>query len=188
MPTALYNTKTFSQVWDEVDKFKEDWEGTIFDREETSDVDLDLFYYLMYARFGNNPIANLDVNQWKYKVFATLFKYGPTWAKRLEIQKKLRGLTDAELVTGETLISNAAENPNTVPGTNTDEELTYINAQRVSKNKRTKLSAYSNLLDLLENDVTEEFLYKFDSLFKAFYLPENPLLYETDTSNEEGEE
>ena len=186
MPTPMYNTKTFTQVWDEASKFTEDWEGTPFDREETSEIDLELFYYLMYARYGNNPIANMDVNQWKFKVFSTLFKYGPTWAKRLDIQKKLRQLTEAELVTGETLISNAAENPNTVPGTNTDEELTYINAQRVSKNKRTKLSAYSNLLDLLDTDVTEEFLIKFDPLFKAFYLPENPLLYETDTN--EGEE
>ena len=35
-------------------------------------------YYLLYAKYGNNFITNLDENQWIYKVFSTIFKYGPT--------------------------------------------------------------------------------------------------------------
>ena len=45
------------------------------------------------AKYGNNPIANKDINQFKYKLFSTVFMYGPTWAKRLDIQKILRFFT-----------------------------------------------------------------------------------------------
>lgn len=181
--TPQYNTKLFTEIWDNYEDFKSELDASPFGTAITDDSK-ELAFYLLYARYGNNPIANMDENQWRFKVFSVIFQYGPTWEKKLDIQKKLRELTDNELATGDTTITNAADNPNTVPSTQALDELTYINAQRVNKEKRSKLSSYGILLQLLENDVTEEFIRRFEHLFKAFVLSENPLLYITETEGE----
>ena len=94
-----YNTKTFCDVWDELAKFKDDFEGSPFDGAISSDGE-ELLYYLLYGKYGNNPIANLDENQFKYKVFSIIFEYGPTWEKRLDIQKTLRNMSLQDILAG----------------------------------------------------------------------------------------
>lgn len=72
-----YETKTFCDVWDEADAFKDDLADSPFAGVLTS-TNQTLLYYLLYAKYGNSPIANRDENQFKYKVFGTIFQYGPT--------------------------------------------------------------------------------------------------------------
>ena len=105
--------------------------------------------------------------------------YGPTWEKRLEIQKELRNLNIEELQKSATAIYNHSYNPSTEPSTQTLEELRTINDQNVTKHKRSKTDAYALLLSLLETDVTEEFLSKFKKLFIQVVSPELPLWYLT---------
>ena len=95
-----YETKTFCDVWDECDKFLEDLDDSPF-ADSISVANQTLLYYLLYSKYGNSPIANRDENQFKYKVFGTIFSYGPTWEKRLDIQSTLRGLTEANILAGE---------------------------------------------------------------------------------------
>ena len=269
-------------------------------------------YYLLYARYGNTPIANYDQTQWKYKMFSIIFQYGPTWEKRLGIQTTLRGLQVSDLVdngsfhelfshsasetssktgsdnntrtlnttetntgtasvantgtdttastgtqsvshtgtvgtTGETEdIKNHAYNPSTSPAQNAYIPLSYINEQHATKNDANstvtnnltdattndlqnqtthnttstttndlsradtgtitdarsvsdtaeanntsqnetttvmtagKLKAYEKLLELLETDVTGEFINKFKVCFKQFVMPERRMIYVTD--------
>lgn len=141
-------------------------------------------FYLLYAKYGNNPIANRDVNQFKYKVFSTIFQYGPTWSKRIEIQEKLRALSEDDLIKGSKAIYNSAQNPSTKPSTSSLEELEYINAQNTTNYKKSKMDAYTQLWDLLATDVTSEFLNKFKNLFKTFVLNERPLVYVTEVEEE----
>lgn len=141
-------------------------------------------FYLLYAKYGNNPIANRDVNQFKYKVFSIIFQYGPTWSKRVEIQEKLRALSEDDLIKGSKAIYNSAQNPSTKPSTSSLEELEYINAQNTTNYKKSKMDAYTQLWDLLATDVTSEFLNKFKNLFKMFVLNERPLVYVTETEEE----
>ena len=42
------------------------------------------------------------------------------------------------------------------------------------------MDAYVQLLDLLDTDVTEEFITKFRKCFKTFVAPENPLVFVTE--------
>lgn len=84
-----YDTKLMTEVWDSAAKFVTDYKNvgiptTITDQNATT------LYYLLYARYGNTPIANYDENQFKYKIFSVIFQYGPTWEKRLQIQGALR--------------------------------------------------------------------------------------------------
>ena len=57
-------------------------------------------------------------------------------------------------MTGSKQIYNHANNPSTEPGTDTDEELAYINDQNTTKNKKSKLDAYALYNEVLKNDVT----------------------------------
>lgn len=177
-----YNTVLFNDVYEDVDTFLEDYQNNGINT-TISDTSATTLFYLLFARYGNNPIANYDITQFKYKLFAIIFQYGPTWEKRLDIQTKIRGLSDEEIMFGGKAIYNHAYNPSSAPSTDTLEEINYINDQNTTKHKKSKLEAYSLLNDLLENDVTEFFLDKFKYLFKQFVAPENPLLYITEEEN-----
>ena len=92
-----YDTKLMTDVWSQASDFLTDYQNagiptTISNQNATT------LYYLLYARYGNTPIANYDENQWKYKMFSVIFQYGPTWEKRLDIQTTLRGLEIADLI------------------------------------------------------------------------------------------
>lgn len=309
-----YDTKLMTEVWSQASEFLTDYQNagiptTISNQNATT------LYYLLYARYGNTPIANYDENQWKYKMFSIIFQYGPTWEKRLDVQNTLRGLQISDLVdngsfhelfshsasesssktgsdnntrtlnttekntgtsavantgtdttdstgtqgvvhtgtvgtTGETEdIKNHAYNPGTAPAQNAYSPLNYINEQNATKNNanstvtnnltdtttnnlqnqtthnttstttndlsradtgtikddRTitdsanaentsqnetttvmtagKLKAYEKLLELLETDVTGEFINKFKVCFKQFVMPERHMIYVTEDND-----
>ena len=306
-----YDTKLMTEVWNSASEFLTDYQAagiptTISNQNATT------LYYLLYARYGNTPIANYDENQWKYKMFSIIFQYGPTWEKRLDVQNTLRGLQISDLIdngsfhelfshsgsesssktgsdnntrtlnttekntgtasvantgtdttastgtqsvshtgtvgtTGETEdIKNHAYNPSTSPAQNAYSPLNYINeqnatknnanstvtnnltdattndlqnqtthnttstttndlsradtgtikddrtitdsasAENTSKNETTtvmtagKLKAYEKLLELLETDVTGDFISKFKICFKQFVMPERTFIYVTE--------
>lgn len=179
-----YGTKLFSEIYYNIGPFKNDY-NNIGIPATISDTSVTTLFYLLYARYGNNPIANWDVEQWKYKIFSVIFQYGPTWEKRLDIQSKLRNMTEDDLMTGSKAIYNHAFNPSSAPSTGSLTELEYINDQNTSNNRRGKLDGYALLWSLLETDVTEEFLGKFRPCFKQFVRPEKPILFVTDLDEEE---
>ena len=181
-----YSTVTFTDVWDNIDDFKFDlanspFGGCIHQGETAGGVtypdNVALVFYLLYARYGNNPIANRDINQWKFKVFSVMFQYGPTWEKELSIQKEVRALNIEDLRKGTTNIINNAVNPSTTPSTQDTNELPYVTQQNVSKNTRSIADGYALLLSLLKDDVTEVFLKRFQKLFLTIVQPELPLWY-----------
>ncbi len=195
-----FNTKLFCEIWNNVDSFKNDYKTSpLYDyvaatqstpaqlNNSLTDENINKLFYLLYARYGNNPIANLDETQFKFKVYSTIFEYGPNWQKELDIQNKLRNLSEEEMQKGQFAIYNQAYHDATEPSTNTTEELGYINNQNTSRMKKGKLNAYNDLLLLLKTDVTKRFIDKFANLFKKF-LYTKPVLFVTDIQEEEGEE
>ena len=306
-----YDTKLMTEVWSSATDFLTDYQAAGIPT-TISTANATTLYYLLYARYGNTPIANYDENQWKYKMFSIIFQYGPTWEKRLNIQDTLRGLQISDLVdngsfhelfshsgsetssktgsdnntrtlnttekntgtstlantgtdttastgtqdvahtgtvgtTGETEdIKNHAYNPGTAPAQNAYSPLNYINEQNATKNSADstvtnnltdtttnnlqnqtthnttstttndlsradtgtitdaraitdsaeaannsknetttvmtagKLKAYEKLLELLETDVTGEFISKFKICFKQFVMPERTFIYVTE--------
>lgn len=179
-----YRQVTFTDVWEDVNSFINDYNSngiqTTINRQTATTL-----YYLLYSRYGNSVIASSDTNRFKYDVFATIFSYGPTWEKRLELQEKLRDISDDDLFTGATQIYNHAYNPGTSPSTSTLDELPAINEQNTSKHRKDKLSAYAMLISLLETDVTESFLNKFRKLFLIIVQPELPLWYSTEVIDDD---
>lgn len=173
-----YRQVKFTDVYPDADTFVTDYNESALPTTISNDTATTL-YYLLYSRYGNSVIASSDTNRFKYDLFATIFSYAPTWEKRLDVQEKLRKLTDAELITGQTTINNHSFNPSTAPSTSTLDELTTINEQVTQKGKRDKLTAYTELSRALWTDVTEQFLDKFQKLFLIILQPEIPLWYAT---------
>ena len=176
-----YRTRKFTDIYDNVNDFLEDYSDNGLPM-LVDTTNMTTLFYLLYARYGNSTIASSDENQFKYKLFSIVFQYGPTWAKRLEIQDKIRNLTEDELRESAKALYNHSYNPSTLPSTDTVDELLTINEQNVTKHRRSKTDAYALLNDLLETDVTEEFISKFKKLFITIVEPELPLWY---VSNEE---
>ena len=186
-----YDTKLFCEIFDSATKFVSEYKNSgLYDatsghlNNSLSNRDATTLFYLLYARYANNPIANLDENQFKYKVWATIFQYGPAWAKKLDIQNKLRELTDDEIRLGSKAIYNHAFNPSTDPSTASLEELTAINEQNTTNFKKSKIEGYMGLWQLVVSDVTNEFIKKFEKLFKLFVTPERTWIYKTDIAED----
>lgn len=290
-----YDTKLMTEIWDSASDFISDYQSVGIPT-TISTANATTLYYLLYARYGNTPIANYDETQFKYKIFSVIFQYGPTWEKRLSVQQTLRDMTLSDLTDNGSLaelfshtasnnttkngtdnnyrtyqesgtntgtvgvatmgnsssthnntvntdnstedIKNHAYNPSTTPAMSTYAPLSYINEQHANKNvldgttqqsettsgetsnsttttnnladaksgnvsdARTiadsvagqeasnnnttttmtagKLKAYEKLLELLDTDVTGEFISKFKICFKQFVMPERTWIYVTE--------
>ena len=180
-----YRTKKFGDVWSTPNDFIKDYLGNGVPATIPTDISNGAdqgsvinLYFLLYARYGNDVIASSDLQRFKMSLFSIIWQYGPNWAKNLEIQSKLRKLTDAEITQGSVQIYNQADNPSTDPSTDTSEFLQYVKTQNTSINKKGKLEGYALLDSLLKRDVTQEFLNRFKPLFKTVVEPEELLLYE----------
>ena len=157
-------TLKFREVYNNVTDFYNDY-TTMGIPTTITQPNLNTLFYLLYAKYGNSHFANEDLVQSKLKIFSTIFKYGPTWEKKLSIQADIRALTITELQEGAKQIVNHANNPNTAPSTSALEELEFIDEQHQTNYKRNKIDAYSSLWSMLATDVTEEFLSKFRNIF-----------------------
>ena len=136
-------------------------------------------FYLLYANYGNNQINSTDLTRWKYKLFSLIYQYGPVWEKKLDIQTKLRNLTDDQLITGSKDIFNHAMNPATTVRNN--EEIDFINEQNMTLRKKYILDGYANLEALLEDNITSEFINRFKSLFRPIVQPDNSVRFTADS-------
>lgn len=190
-PQSLYGrnfrTKTFTQIWDNAEDFVNEYHDlgipvTIDDESATT------LYYILYSRYANEHIASSDPNRFKYELFTIIWQYGPNWVKKLDVQKKLRELSENELLEGSRQIYNNATNPSNYPANFAEDELQYINNQNVAKNRKGKLEGYALLLSLLEDDVTETFIKRFKKLFLTVVYPEAPLWYISEEIEDEENE
>lgn len=191
-----YRTRTFCDIFPSETDFVNFYNQSPLKPEVFKDDYVSKLYYLLYAQYGNSHIANRDENQFKFGVMSTIFMYGPTWAKRLEIQNILSKMDIEELRKGNRTVFNHSINPsepiysmnsaNQVVnnGTETDIELPTINDQDSNITKHSKFTAYSNLLDILKTDVTKEFIDKFKRLFLIIVGVQEPLWYISEEDND----
>lgn len=135
-------------------------------------------YYLLFARYASNHINSDYPYQWKMKLMMTVFEYGPTWSKRLEIQDKVRNMSDDEIQKGTIMTYNTAMNPDGAPTTETWETLKGINSQNKNLYQRGKLDSYAYIDQILRTDVTREFIEKFRKFFDIMASPGEKLDYD----------
>lgn len=182
---GTYRTKKFGDTWTNVEDFIKDYQNIgipttipVSNPTDSTAGTATTLFYLLYAKYGNDVWASSDPERRKYQLFSIIWQYGPGWAKDLEIQNKLRSLTDEEIESGAFQISNLADNPSTDPGTDSSELLNFIKSQNTNRYKKGKLESLGMLQAILKRDVTESFLSKFKKLFLTIVEPEQLLLYE----------
>ena len=135
-------------------------------------------YYLLWARYASSHIRSDYPQQWKMKIMMTVFEYGPTWSKRLEIQEKVRNMSDEEIQKGTIMTYNTAMNPDGAPTTDTWDTLKGINSQNKNLYQRGKLDSYAYIDQILKTDVTRDFLEKFKKFFDIMAAPGMKLDYD----------
>ena len=179
----MYNTKTFNDIFENAADFKANYDlyqaaaGQLNLMDET---DCAITWQLLSAKYGNNPIANWSEDQFKLKIWQTMFQYGPTWVKKLDVQQILRGLTADQIAQGDFNVYNTALAPDSAIST---DPTPYINQQNTSRRTKSVLGSYNELLILLENDVTEEYISKFKKLFLTV-LDTRDYIYVTEGEDE----
>ena len=170
---AYIKTTKFSEIFTSMTDLSTGWKYSMFNLQlPTGQMKTDLEYYsfllytLLSSRYGSSYISDISVDSFKNKLFAIYFQYGPRWIKQLDIQNKVYNLTDAELMSGAITKSTHGYNPSTVPGTaNDDTSIETVNDQSLVKYTKSKLEAYANQLNLLDDGITEEFMNRFAKLF-----------------------
>lgn len=185
-----FRTRTFSDIFPSVDIFINEYQNNGIEAKLTVDTAKTL-YYLLYGQYGNSHIASSDENTFKYRMWSIIYMYGAAWQARIEIQDKIRNLSEDEIRSGDHAIYNHAYNPSTSPGTDTTDELKYIDDQRTTRYKKGIVDAYTELWALLDTDVTKYFLDRFRVLFLSIVEPEYPLWYITqlqENNNDDGDD
>lgn len=184
-----FDNVTFSDLWPTQEDFVTTYNTVGFPKEfeggsYVTDDDLKLIWLLLIGRFADSVIKPYNTyGAFQVRFMSKVWQHAPAWKKNLDIQNKLRSLSledGSELYKGSSAIYNSALNPATQPGTDTDNELSFINSQNVTKHKKSKLEGLAFLSDLLKNDVTEQFLRRFDEFFKSILYSGRTLLYETE--------
>ena len=183
-----FDNITFSKLWETADSFVESYNITGLPKEPyIDDETLKLVWLLLIGRFADSTIKPYNTfGAFKIRFMSRVWQHAPAWKKELDIQNKLRALSiedGSEIYEGSKAIYNTAMNPGTQPSTNDAEELNFINSQNVTKYKKSKLEGLALLSDLLKNDVTEQFLRRFDDLFKTIIYSGRDLLYLTEGDN-----
>ena len=167
----------FEDIWESSTAFVNAYHNQSLPQ-ELKDETITTLYYLLYGRYGSDCISGTNVRQWEYRFWGMVFQYGPAWEKRLEVQKRVRELSEDDLRDGDLSLNNLAYNPGTAPETTSTEVLTGIAQQNAGIKKRSILGGYSMLESLLATDVSEEFLEHFKDLFKPLLYSGVPYLYE----------
>lgn len=178
-------TERFVDVFPDFTTFKSEYTASPLSKTNTlADEALEALYYLLYARYGDRHTFSTDTNQFKYGLFSTIFMYGPTWARRLDLQTMARDLTADDMRRGDTSNNTHAINP----GTLSPDELNYINEQNKVVREHGKMEGIAMASALLTSDVSKSFLDKFASLFYRGPINLFPLYYTTEITNTGDEE
>lgn len=194
MDLQYFDNITFSEMWETSASFIQAYKDVGFPQtynngEGTyvSDDDLNLIWLLLIGRFADSTIKPFNTfGAFKVRFMSRVWQHAPAWKKNLDIQNKLRSLSledGSPIYDGSKALYNSALNPSTTPGTDTNEELNFINSQNVTKYKKSKLEGLAILSDLLKNDVTEQFLRRFDDFFKTIIYTGKEYYYITETGD-----
>lgn len=166
--TPKYRNKTFIEVYPDKDSFISDTQSRDYFPITITEASAKTLYYLLCAKYRDNPISNEEEELFKIKLQSIIYQYGGAWEKKMEVQSKILALSDDELATGSKMIYNHAYNPDSDPKADATEPLDYINDQNITANKKSKIESYGTLWGAIRTDVSKQFIDKFKVCFRTF--------------------
>lgn len=173
-----YRNRKFEKIFPEQSDFVDDWNHSIFVADNPLDEKLvRLTYQNLYGYYVGSTIATSNEYHFKQKLFSIMVTYGPEWMRKKELQERARTLTDEEIFQGYKTVYNHAINPADAPGTQTLDEIQYIDQQNTANFKKEPIRGINELHALLREDYTKEYMRHFKKLFLTVVAPEAPLYY-----------
>lgn len=172
--------KTLKEIWNSPVDFWEEFSETLLGREispqppedpteeynpEIEPKVVQKYFFMIYAKYANSTIVGSDEDQWKDRFFLTFYEFAPAYQQKYKVQKRLRTMSEEDMLKGAIQKTTHGFNPSTDITGNTDTEITTVNDQNLLKYTKGTLDGYNNLLELLKSDVTDQFVSKFKPLF-----------------------
>lgn len=122
-----FRNRKFTDIWDNAGDFVRDYKssGVYANNNKITDTSAATLFHLLYSEYGNSVIASSDETQFKYQIFSTIYAYGPSWEKRIEVQNLLRNLNESQLLLGESYssqIDRTANGTSSLNGNSTGSE------------------------------------------------------------------
>lgn len=128
-------------------------------------------YNLFLDKFVNCSIAYDTKEVFKHRFKVILVDNLKEYVRRKQIIDNLYNLTENELLVINEYIRNYANNPN-ISVNDVFDKLPYITQQENSLQRLSKLDAYANYLNFILPYGNEDFLKKFEKLFKQIFIRE----------------
>lgn len=143
-------------------------------------------FYLLYARYGNYAILTNDYSIFEARLFETMLSNAKEWVKKSEIQDYLKSLDldNEELIKSGKQLYNEALHDASSPDNGVEEELPYINTQRSTVGKKSKIGGLVDYYSILRSNINKEYVDKFKFLFNPFTGSTYPSVFITDEEDE----
>lgn len=139
-----YRNPKFTDVYDNAEDFLADYKDVGIPT-SISDESATTLYFLLYGKYGNSTISASDLTRFKYRLFSIIWQHGPTWEKKLDIQKLVRAWTENEVTLSETFSSDSSHNIDTTGSTTDTTEGETSNTSKVTgKNDSTTTGTNSS--------------------------------------------
>lgn len=182
---GAYMTRTFGEIFSSDTDFASFYStcgipATLQSGSDYNDFNINTIYALLCAEFMNSHIKSASEDRFKLKVMQLIYQYGPTWQREMYLQKKIRSITESDMMKGSEALYNHAQNPATSPATDARTFLSYIDDQNATLYNKDKIKAFLDNLMALDDQSTKKFLDKFKKLFITIAYPGNTLYYEGD--------
>lgn len=129
-------------------------------------------YVALIGRYAESNIRYSSVIQFEAAFLTTMKESLEKLRAKLKINARLRTMEEAEALKDESRIVNSATNPDTIPPTDTDEILGYINAQQTEKGKLSPVRGLYNWKHSVGGQAYNEFLDSFRYLFRVILFKE----------------
>lgn len=177
-----YRTRTFAEIFPDFNTFNTFYTGcgiplNLLTGADYTNYSLTVIYYLLIANYANSHIKASDENRFKLQLMSIVFEAGPQWQRAMKLQADIVRMSEDELLTGSKAIYNHAMHPDTDPGTDETQLLSYIDDQNVTHYYKDKILTLVNAMDNLQSDICDRFMRRFKKLFITVLYPDYPLLY-----------
>lgn len=187
MALIMNNHLTLTEIYPTLEDFVKDYNNNGLPPILKNADSINTIYYLLQAAYGTWQIASNSSKVFAQKLFSTIWQYGPVWERKVELQTKIRNLSDDELAQGTKSIYNKALNPGSEPSTGSLLELNAILEQNTANVKRGKVEGLQLGWLLLDADLTKEFLDHFKPLFSKWNLDSNAIYVDFNEEEDEDE-
>ena len=145
--------------------YKQDMAPTLNDINEDE-------WLALLGRYAESTIRYKNEAQFLAGFFTIMRESQERLRVKLRVNTILRNLDEERALSGESVLTNSATNPDTEPSTDTEEHLPFVNSQTFQKGKLSPVKGLYDWKHSVGGQAYNEFLDSFRALFKVILMEE----------------